>query len=118
MDGPCKVRMIHHGCHLAGCMAIYIHESSWQHLLAFLVPFIMAPGKQANGNRPAQLGHLHHDFHDNLYVLLRGCKRFRLWPPELAPRMHTAGQILRIHSNGRIVYKGQVRRPVAIRIIM
>ncbi|KAL6755203.1 cupin-like domain-containing protein [Haematococcus lacustris] len=50
---------------------------------------------------------LHHDFHDNLYILLRGCKRFRLWPPRLAPRMHTAGRLARLHDNGRIVYQGQ-----------
>ena len=25
---------------------------------------------------------LHHDFHDNLYILLRGRKRFHLWSPE------------------------------------
>ena len=51
---------------------------------------------------------LHHDFHDNLYVLLRGCKRFRLWSPRQAERMHTHGRISRVHPNGRIVYEGEV----------
>ena len=51
---------------------------------------------------------LHHDFHDNLYVLLRGRKRFRLWPPTQAARMCTHGKLQRIHPNGRIVYEGQV----------
>ena len=48
---------------------------------------------------------LHHDFHDNFYVLLRGRKRFRLFPPSAAPHMHTAGQVVKIHSNGLIVYR-------------
>ena len=50
---------------------------------------------------------LHHDYHDNFYVLLRGRKRFRLFPPSLAERMYTHGKIVKIHSNGRIVYQGQ-----------
>lgn len=44
---------------------------------------------------------LHHDFHDNLYVLLAGTKRFRLFPPALADRMYTCGAVDRIHPNGR-----------------
>mmetsp|Transcript_1078 Transcript_1078/g.2439 ORF Transcript_1078/g.2439 Transcript_1078/m.2439 type:complete len:568 (-) Transcript_1078:296-1999(-) len=50
---------------------------------------------------------LHHDFHDNLYVLMRGQKRFRLWAPSHAPSMRTAGKISKVHPNGRIVYEGQ-----------
>ena len=53
---------------------------------------------------------LHHDYHDNLYVLLRGRKRFRLFPPSLADRMYVHGQLQRVHPNGRIVHKSQVRR--------
>ena len=51
---------------------------------------------------------LHHDYHDNFYVLLRGRKRFRLFPPSEVGRMQTYGEVLRVHENGRIVYKGQV----------
>ena len=29
---------------------------------------------------------LHHDYHDNIYVLLRGHKTFRLYSPADAPR--------------------------------
>lgn len=47
---------------------------------------------------------LHHDFHDNLYVLLRGAKTFRLFSPADAPRLYTVGQIARIHANGLINY--------------
>jgi len=49
---------------------------------------------------------LHHDFHDNLYVLLRGRKRFRLYSPELVSRMYTHGTPRTVHPNGRIVYAG------------
>ena len=51
---------------------------------------------------------LHHDYHDNLYVLLRGRKTVRLFPPSLADRLYTYGTIELVHPNGRIVYKGQV----------
>jgi hypothetical protein len=50
---------------------------------------------------------LHHDFHDNLYALLRGKKRFRLFPPSAAGRMYARGEVARAHGNGRIVYRGQ-----------
>ncbi|KAA6419505.1 MAG: hypothetical protein FRX49_10603 [Trebouxia sp. A1-2] len=50
---------------------------------------------------------LHHDFHDNLYILLRGRKRFRLYPPCEAGNMYTHGQVQHVHPNGRIIYKGQ-----------
>ena len=55
---------------------------------------------------------LHHDFHDNLYILLRGRKRFRLYPPSEAPHMYTHGQLKKLYPNGRIVYAGQVGCPV------
>lgn len=51
---------------------------------------------------------LHHDYHDNLYVLLKGQKQFLLFPPETASMMYTNGEIEYVHKNGRIVYKGQV----------
>lgn len=43
------------------------------------------------------------------YVLLRGRKRFRLYPPQLASKMYTVGKVAKVHPNGRIVFKGQVR---------
>ena len=51
---------------------------------------------------------LHHDFHDNLYVLLRGRKRLRLYPPSAVAAMYTHGRPRLVHRNGRIVYAGQV----------
>lgn len=54
---------------------------------------------------PASSG-LHHDFHDNLYVLLRGTKHFRLFSPADARRMYTYGRLRLLHANGRINYAG------------
>ena len=50
---------------------------------------------------------LHHDYHDNFYVLLRGKKRFRLFPPSEVGQMQTYGEVVRVHENGRIIYEGQ-----------
>ncbi|CAG9464169.1 unnamed protein product [Pedinophyceae sp. YPF-701] len=49
---------------------------------------------------------LHHDFHDNLYFLIRGKKRFRMFSPDKARGMRTHGEIERVHPNGRVVYRG------------
>ena len=94
-------------------------------------PDVMAPPlrqmRDAFPARPPLLGHLipasynlwlgrthagtssglHHDFHDNLYVLLHGHKHFRLFCPSDAHRMYTRGTIARVYPNGRIVYSGQ-----------
>lgn len=51
---------------------------------------------------------LHHDFHDNLYILLRGRKQFTLYDPSHAADMYLNGTLQKVHPNGRIVYKGQV----------
>lgn len=53
---------------------------------------------------------LHHDFHDNLYVLLEGRKRFTLSPPSNAPNMYLHGCIRLIHDNGLINYRGCATR--------
>jgi len=50
---------------------------------------------------------LHHDFHDNIYVLLHGRKRFRILPPEEIRRLYTYGKPEKVYDNGRIVYEGQ-----------
>ena len=51
---------------------------------------------------------LHHDYHDNLYVLMRGRKRFRLFSPKDAHEMNTHGMIKRVWENGRICYSKDV----------
>ena len=58
--------------------------------------------KEAEGSSSG----LHHDFHDNLYVLLRGRKRFRLFAPLEAPVLYTVGAVAMVHENGRICYEG------------
>lgn len=47
---------------------------------------------------------LHHDYHDNLYLLVRGEKRFKLYSPRDAGRMYTTGAISWVHENGLINY--------------
>lgn len=49
---------------------------------------------------------LHHDYHDNLYMVLKGTKRFRLFSPMDTELMYTRGKLLQVHSNGRINYEG------------
>jgi len=49
---------------------------------------------------------LHHDFHDNLYVLLRGRKRFLLWPPKAWPALRPAGRVRTLHRSGLFEYEG------------
>ncbi|KAI5198904.1 Clavaminate synthase-like protein [Aureobasidium subglaciale] len=48
---------------------------------------------------------LHHDFHDNLYILLKGRKRFVLYPPSAVDHLDTYGKPKKIHHNGLIAYK-------------
>ena len=47
---------------------------------------------------------LHHDFNDNLYVVVEGRKRFTLFPPEQAPNLYPRGQLLGVEPNGIIRY--------------
>ncbi|EIN14656.1 Clavaminate synthase-like protein [Punctularia strigosozonata HHB-11173 SS5] len=57
------------------------------------------------GNSPeGSSSGLHHDFHDNLYILLRGRKRFVLYPPSAYPYLHLRGNIERLHPNGLLSY--------------
>lgn len=55
-------------------------------------------------NTPSSSG-LHHDFHDNLYVLLKGEKHFTIYDSSEAANMYTVGSISKIHPNGRINYE-------------
>ncbi|KAH8093103.1 Clavaminate synthase-like protein [Cristinia sonorae] len=48
---------------------------------------------------------LHHDFHDNLYILLSGSKRFVLYPPSEHVHLYPHGKLDAFHSNGLISYK-------------
>ena len=59
-------------------------------------------GNSKNGSSSG----LHHDFHDNLYILLNGKKRFTLVPPQFAKCLYTKGKVSKIHTNGLINYSG------------
>lgn len=50
---------------------------------------------------------LHHDYHDNLYIVLKGTKKFRLYSPHDTEWMYTRGQLAKVHPNGRINYHGE-----------
>jgi hypothetical protein len=57
-----------------------------------------------------QLCFQHHDFHDNLYCLLRGRKRFVLYPPTEIKHLYPYGKLNALHTNGLISYAdGPVR---------
>jgi hypothetical protein len=62
-----------------------------------------------NSDRPTSSG-LHHDFHDNLYILLRGRKTLVLYPPAEYQNMYLVGKVSKLHSNGRFNYQGQPTR--------
>eukprot|EP00984_Skeletonema_dohrnii_P034805 scaffold33699_cov167-Skeletonema_dohrnii-CCMP3373.AAC.3 len=50
---------------------------------------------------------LHHDYHDNLYIVVKGTKRFRLYSPHDTEWMYTRGKLVKVHPNGRINYQGE-----------
>jgi len=50
---------------------------------------------------------LHHDYHDNLYVVVRGRKSFVLFPPRDLPFLYTRGRPLRADPNGVVHYGRQ-----------
>ncbi|CEH15777.1 Predicted phospholipase [Ceraceosorus bombacis] len=47
---------------------------------------------------------LHHDHHDNLYMLLSGRKRFLLWPPIAHFWLQPRGRLEGMHQNGLLTY--------------
>jgi Cupin-like domain len=100
------------GKHIASLCDSYSNnrpaESLLPHPLLHIPHRLLSNEQQRAGQATSSSG-LHHDYHDNLYVLLRGQKRFRLWSPDSAQRMYTRGALARVHSNGRINYVGQVR---------
>ena len=51
---------------------------------------------------------LHHDFHDNFYLVQVGIKRFRLFPPSCKVKVN--GVIDKVHRNGLISYRSSPTR--------
>jgi len=81
-------------------------------LLRLLVPQNMnlwmgRSGRGEGGREGESSSGLHHDYHDNLYILLGGRKVFRLYAPSEAPNMYTLGKLRLVHGNGRLNYYGQ-----------
>ncbi len=72
-------------------------------LLPALVPAVY--NLWIGNSRDGTSSGLHHDFHDNLYVLLKGKKSFRLYSPADAAHMYTSKPIALVHPNGRICYE-------------
>ena len=60
-----------------------------------------------NNNPSGSSSGLHHDYHDNLYIVLQGKKRFRLFSPSDTQYLYTRGELLQVHPNGRINYVGE-----------
>ncbi|MEE8119107.1 MAG: cupin-like domain-containing protein, partial [Gammaproteobacteria bacterium] len=56
-------------------------------------------------NRSRTTTHLHHDFNDNLYAVVEGCKHFVVFPPEQAANLYPRGEVLHVQKNGIIRYK-------------
>ena len=54
---------------------------------------------------------LHHDFHDNIYIVLRGSKQIHLFPPQEHPNMYLVGSVTKLHANGRFNYDNRLTRP-------
>jgi Cupin-like domain len=54
---------------------------------------------------------LHHDFNDNLYVVVDGRKHFILFPPEQAPNLYPQGDLLEVVANGLINYANMENKP-------
>lgn len=48
---------------------------------------------------------LHHDFNDNLYVVVEGHKHFTLFPPAQAPNLYPRGKLISVEANGNIQYE-------------
>ncbi|ETO08784.1 hypothetical protein RFI_28604 [Reticulomyxa filosa] len=48
---------------------------------------------------------LHHDFHDNIYLVIRGEKTFTLFPPHCVHQLYVNGEISQVYDNGLICYK-------------
>jgi mannose-6-phosphate isomerase-like protein (cupin superfamily) len=54
---------------------------------------------------------LHHDFNDNLYVVVEGRKNFTLFPPDQAVNLYPQGELIEIEGNGHIRYASLDNKP-------
>lgn len=54
---------------------------------------------------------LHHDFNDNLYVVVEGRKHFTLFPPEQIANLYPRGKLLGTEANGIHQYESKNNMP-------
>ena len=59
------------------------------------------------GNKIPTTSGLHHDFHDNFYIVLGGKKQFTLYPPSDYPYLYLHGKVRHLYENGLFVYHGK-----------
>jgi hypothetical protein len=60
---------------------------------------------------------LHHDFHDNYYILSAGRKTVRLYAPNEYSRMETFGKVDCLYANGLISYEDNPTRSDGVPIL-
>ena len=77
------------------------------HLMGKLIPQNINLWMGNNTKPTGSSSGLHHDYHDNLYIVLSGRKRFRLFSPNDTQNLYTRGELLKVHPNGRINYVGE-----------
>ena len=85
-------------------------------VLGNLIPHQVSLWHGCTGKGSSSSSGLHHDFHDNLYLLIRGRKRFRLFPPSAANALHVSGRLSKIHKNGLIVYESPSGKPSPVSV--
>jgi hypothetical protein len=76
-------------------------------LMGNLVPQNINLWMGNNNNQSGSSSGLHHDYHDNLYIVVQGRKRFRLFSPIDTQHLYTRGTLRKVHPNGRINYEGE-----------
>ena len=79
-------------------------------LLPTLAPHQLNVWMGSSRGRKGVSSGLHHDSHDNLYLLLDGRKRFALFCPADAPCLYPTGRLSAVHPNGLINYAGGASR--------
>lgn len=57
------------------------------------------------GQREGNNSRLHHDYDDNIYVVLEGEKKFLLFPPQFALVLYTYGKIEQCTPDGEVIYE-------------
>jgi hypothetical protein len=88
-----------------------IQPSLMGNLIPQIVNLWMGHTNDNENNPSGSSSGLHHDYHDNLYIVLRGRKRFRLFSPMDIQYLYTRGSLLQVHPNGRINYAGEETTP-------